>query len=408
MLAVHAADLHLGVANYAPINPATGLSRRIDDFFAAFDQAVEYALANEADLFLLCGDTFKDPNPNPTILKMFARRLARLSEAQVKTVIIVGNHDAPKEGRAAPPEPFIELKTPNVYFFSKPDLVDLECRSGDKARIFAIPYRHPVKVASEKRTDGTVLEREALARTFREQMEKEIEIFTRAGRKQANASVLVGHLSIEGATAGSERLWKVGEEFSVPPSAFETDVFDYVALGHVHRHQVIRSKIPIVYPGSIERVDFSEARESKGFVRVMIEKGLVEWKFIPVSTRSMYDIQVNCRSSKDPVLVVKESLRHSELDRAIVRLQLMIEEQPSTSQRDQIADLVKNAFWQEILYQKLAHEKVPIAGTLSGTLEPFQTLSKYLNTLKISESHRTLALKLGQQIIDETTAEVES
>ena len=97
MLIVHTADLHLGVGNYAPLNPSTGMSRRIDDFIFAFDQVIDYATQNDADMFLLCGDTFKDPNPNSTVLKMFANRLSRLSRENIQTVIILGNHDARQE-----------------------------------------------------------------------------------------------------------------------------------------------------------------------------------------------------------------------------------------------------------------------------------------------------------------------
>ncbi len=135
MLIVHTADLHLGVGNYERLNPSTGMSMRIDDFFLAFDQVIHYATQNNADMFLLCGDTFKDSNPNSTVLKMFANRLSRLSRENIQTVIILGNHDAPRGGRAAPPEPLIELNVPNVHYFSQPGFADFVCRSGERARI---------------------------------------------------------------------------------------------------------------------------------------------------------------------------------------------------------------------------------------------------------------------------------
>jgi len=408
MLIVHTGDLHLGVANYAPINPATGLSMRIDDFFTAFDEAVGYAVSNKADLFLLCGDTFKDPTPNPTILKMFASRLSRLAEAQIKTVIVAGNHDAAKEGRAAPPEPFIELKVPNVSFFSKPDFLDLECLSGETVRVFAIPYRHPVKLASDKKKGKTELDRGVLVQTFREQLEKEVQIFSRAGKKDADAGILVGHLSIEGAIAGSERIWQAGEEFSILPSTFDTDTFDYIALGHVHKHQAIKFKTPIVYCGSIERVDLSEAGENKGFICVEVKNGTAHWKFIKVSGRPMHDIQVDCRNAQNPVNEVKAAIGENTLKDSILRLQIVIEDVLAQTQRDEIANLTKDAFWQQLLYQKLAREKKATTGAFAGTLEPSQALTKYLKGIKINDDYRTLALKLGQQIIDETLAEAES
>jgi len=103
MLIIHTADLHLGISNYAPVNPSTGLSRRIDDFILALDRIVNYAIENRADMFLLCGDSFKDPNPNSTVLKMFATRLGRLSRENIQTVIILETMTRP-EGDA-PPHP---------------------------------------------------------------------------------------------------------------------------------------------------------------------------------------------------------------------------------------------------------------------------------------------------------------
>jgi exonuclease SbcD len=408
MLAVHTADLHLGITNYAPIDPATALSRRIDDFFASLDQIVDYAIANKADLFLLCGDTFKDPSPTPTLLKMFATRLARLSKEDIKTIIILGNHDAPKSGRAAPPEPFIELNVPNVTFLSKPDFTDVECRSGESARIFAIPFRHPVKLASDKKKGKTKLDKDLLAQTFREAIGREVDIFTRAGRKGADATILVGHLSIEGALAGSEKIWSTGEEYSVLPSTFDSETFDYIALGHVHKHQAIKSKTPIVYPGSIERVDIGEAEEEKGFVSVRIREGKTDWNFIKLQIRPMYNVKVDCTAATNPVDVVTEALGDKNVKDAIVNLELTVKNPLSTEQRDTIAGKLSGTFWEQIIYKRLPIEKRATTGAFGATLEPAQALNKYLKAVKITEKQRNLAVKMGQQIINETLEKAES
>ena len=408
MLVIHTGDFHLGESKHGPIDPATGMSKRIDDFFSAFDQIVDYAEKNKADLFLLCGDTFKDPVPNPTIMKRFASRLARLSNAAIRTVIIGGNHDAPRAGRAAPPEPFIELKTPNVYFYSNPDFLDLDTRSGEKVRLFIIPFRNPVRLASDIRKGKTGLDREVLVKAFREEIEREIEIFTQAGKKKSDVAILMSHLAVEGAQAGSEKIWQTGEEFSVLPSTFDTEIFDYVALAHIHKHQVINSKIPIVYPGSIERVDLGEAKEDKGFISIKAKKASVEWKFIKLSTRPMHNLQVDCRGVKDPVASVKEHLENKPVEGSIIRLRIILKDRLSDEKRSQIANLVGNAFWSQLDYQRSQVEKQVTKGAFGETLGPFEALTKYVKTLKISKDDKDLALKLGHQVINETTMEVET
>lgn len=408
MLIVHTADLHLGVGNYAPLNPSTGMSRRIDDFILAFDQVVNYATQNNADMFLLCGDTFKDPNPNSTVLKMFASRLSRLSRENIQTVIILGNHDAPRGGRAAPPEPLIELNVPNVHYFSQPGFTDFICRSGEKARVFALPYRHPVKVASDRTVGQTGLRKELMQQNYLEQVTKEIEIFAREGRNDADVCILTGHFTIQGVVAGSERNWTIDEEYALPPALFDTDVFDYIAMGHVHKHQEIQARTPIIYPGSIERVDLAEAEEDKGFVHVDIRDGSVSWKYIRLPTRTMHNLQIACKEKEDPILAVKAEIVNHLVKHAIVNLNITSPDQISPAQKSEINSLLKDAFWSQVHYVRLQTDKETVEGGFARTLEPAQALNEYLNSLKIPETKRNEAMKIGQQIIEETTTKAEA
>ena len=78
---------------------------------------------------------------------------------------------------------------------------------------------------------------------------------------------------VDTAQLGAERLLAVGKAFTIPLSMLTRDCFDYVALGHVHKHQVLCKDPYVVYPGSIERVDFSEEQEAKGYILVELERG---------------------------------------------------------------------------------------------------------------------------------------
>jgi exonuclease SbcD len=408
MLIVHTADLHLGVSNYAPLNPSTGMSRRIDDFILAFDHVIDHATRNNADMFLLCGDTFKDPNPNSTVLKMFASRLSRLSRENIQTVIILGNHDAPRGGRAAPPEPLIELNVPNVHYFARPGFTDFICRSGEKARVFSLPYRHPVKVASDKTVGQTGLRKELMERNYLDQVTDEIQTFTREGRNEADVCILTGHFTIEGVVAGSERNWTIGEEYTLPPAIFDKGLFDYIAMGHVHRHQAIKARAPIIYPGSIERVDLAEAEEDKGFVHVDIRDGSVSWKYIKLPTRTMHNLQIVCKEKEDPILAVKTAIATHPVEHAIVNLDITFSDRITPVQKSEINRLLKDAFWSEVHYVRLQADKETAEGTFVRTLEPAQALNEYLNSLSIPEARRNEAMKIGQRIIEEITTRAEA
>jgi exonuclease SbcD len=75
---------------------------------------------------------------------------------------------------------------------------------------------------------------------------------------------------------------------------------DYVALGHIHKHQDLSKggQPPIVYPGSIERIDFGEVREKKGFVLADVAKGNTKWQFVTLKTRRFVDLNIEADSAE--------------------------------------------------------------------------------------------------------------
>ena len=76
MRVLHFADLHIGVENYGRPLPELGWSSRMQDFLAAFDYLVDYALAEGVDAVVFAGDAYKDREPKQTQQREFARRLA--------------------------------------------------------------------------------------------------------------------------------------------------------------------------------------------------------------------------------------------------------------------------------------------------------------------------------------------
>jgi exonuclease SbcD len=91
----------------------------------------------------------------------------------------------------------------------------------------------------------------------------------------------------------------LGQELVLSGQVVRDRRFDYVALGHIHRHQELNGGThpPVVYPGSIERVDFGEANERKGFVLAEVSKGESKWEFYPLRTRPYLDIDIEPQSA---------------------------------------------------------------------------------------------------------------
>jgi len=404
---IHTADLHLGTTTYGIEDPSTGLNRRVQDFFVAFDQCVNYAIERNADVVLLCGDTFKDVSPSSTLLKMFANRIYQLTSKEIEVIVLLGNHDTPKTvGRAAPMEVFDELKLSRVHIFNKPDAIDLTSRDGVKLRIFALPYKHPIHVAAKAekaRLAKVELDTNELMAAFQAEIENNIRAFTKIGKGDAQVGILAAHLLVEGARRGAERVYILGAEFAVPSRMLQSDSFDFVALGHVHSYQTLPNKVPMVYSGSLEKVDFSEADEKKGFVDITYEGGMLQWKFVPVKTRRMINMELDCTETKDPTKLIAESIEKIKINDAIVRLILKI--RPSIHlDLDLIRERLVPAFWHQVKFER-TFEKPNEATAVWRSLNPHETLEQYLKAAKLSEDERRVVGRLGNEIIEEVLSE---
>ena len=111
MKIIHFSDLHIGYTRYSKgIDLETGLDNRIVDFLNTFDELVNYALEENIDLVIFAGDAYKDRNPSQTHQKEFAKRLLKLTKANIPVALVVGNHDMPgNKGRATALDIFLSL-----------------------------------------------------------------------------------------------------------------------------------------------------------------------------------------------------------------------------------------------------------------------------------------------------------
>src|SRR5690606_36990224 len=90
--------------------------------------------------------------------------------------------------------------------------------------------------------------------------------------------ILTAHASVQGAVYGGERMVMLGNDLVLSGSLVKNPKLDYVALGHIHKPQNLNgpgplpkdktpyAHPPVIYPGSIERVDFGESKDDKFFV----------------------------------------------------------------------------------------------------------------------------------------------
>lgn len=314
---LHLADLHIGVENYGRIDATSGLHTRLHDYLDRLDEAIAFGKAQAVDLVLIAGDIYKNRSPNPTHQREFARRIGGLSAAGIPVFMITGNHDISSSlGRAHSVEIFNTLAVDGVTVADRPAVHKIQTKSG-VLNIIALPWvtRHGLLTREDTRL--------ASFREIEAMLLLRIEQFITRIVEHLDTSVpcvLASHATIDGAQPGAERGMNLGSDLVLPRSIMNFDGIDYVALGHIHRHQSLGDNPPIVYAGSIERLDFGERNEEKGCVLVELERGNTRWQFHPLAARPFVSIDVDVRTSSDPQARIASAISRHDVQQAVVRV----------------------------------------------------------------------------------------
>ncbi len=329
---LHFADAHIDIANYGRHDPLSGLPLRVLDFLKALDTIIDTAIDERVDLVIFAGDAYKDRSPAPTFQREWGRRIMRLSRAGIPTILLVGNHDlSPAQGRAHALQEYDTLEVPHVHVIGKPALLLPEQLDGLQIQVMAIPWITRSMLMAAQPDESAELQ------TVHQEIEIRLSELIERWHERVDPNlplVLTAHGSVQGAVFGGERSVMLGNDLVLPGSLVRDPRLDYVALGHIHKAQNLNpgGHPPVVYPGSIERVDFGEARDEKGFIIAHVSRGKTEVETRQLSGRRFIDRAVDLakdQTGKASGLPTGEALfermaaalpHQQELEDAIVRL----------------------------------------------------------------------------------------
>jgi len=296
---VHVSDIHFGSGEgHGRLNPSTGLNVRFEDFAGALAKVVDYCIDQSVNVFLFSGDAYRNASPEPIYQMMFARELKRLSDAGIECVLLVGNHDQILKSTASHAmSVFQSLEVPRLRIIDRPMKILVDTTSG-ACQLIGLPYvtRHQLMtLESYGALSPAQLDRQIIAR---------IDDLLKGLYDQldpALPSVVTAHMTVDRAVAGIEQELLVGYTLTFPADIFIDKRIDYVALGHVHKHQIIRDQSPaIVYAGSLERVDFGEQAEDKGFVHVRLERNRTTYQFHSINPRPFVTVDADISGADQP------------------------------------------------------------------------------------------------------------
>jgi len=381
---LHFADTHIGMENYGKINPHTGISERVMDFLRRMSEIVDYAKEHDADLAIFAGDAFRTRQPDPTHQREFARRIKSLAE-QCPVVLLVGNHDIPTmTQKASSIEIFHTLEVDNVIVGRRDRLFRIETKRGP-VQVATIPYPVRQRLLSDLDTRGmSINQLDVLLRN-------QVDVLIRNLAEQVDPTipaVLAGHFGVMGARTGSEQYVMLGRDVAVLKSSLTDPIWDYVALGHIHYHQDLNPHgyPPVVYPGSIERVDFGEEHDPKGFCWVQLVRGATTYEFVELQARPFVTIRADVRGQTNPTQAIVSAIAQHPIDGAVVRLIVTAtaEEKALIRDREIAAALQPAAFVAAIQYDVERSTRLRLGVEHPEELGPLELLERYLQTKEIA------------------------
>jgi DNA repair protein SbcD/Mre11 len=403
---LHFADAHIDMAGQGRHDPQTGLPYRVMDFLKALDTIVDAAISEDVKLVIFAGDAYKDRTPVPTFQREWGKRILRLSRAGIMTLLVVGNHDlSPAVGRAHALQEFETLEVPNVKVISRPCLLGPEDLGGIPIQVIGIPW--VTRSAFMANMDSVQNGQAGILAELEEHITEFVLLLIEKASNDLPL-IMTAHASVQGAKFGSERSVMLGSDQTLSTGLVTNPKLDYVALGHIHKSQNLNenSHPPVIYPGSIERVDFGEAADEKYYVIAEIEKGKTSYRFCRLEGRPFFDRSVEIQANELNVMQrLIEALPSQEtMSGGMVRLTIYYPRELETLiDENTLRQHCEKAFEFHLLRKPQIQTRVrlPADQTISG-MAPLDLLKLYWKTVGIDHDAAQELDHIAQQIINPT------
>ncbi len=402
---LHFADVHVGMENYGKTDPESGLSTRVLDFLHRMDEMIDLAKQREVDLIIFAGDAFKTRNPNPTFQREFAYRILDLSQL-APVVLLIGNHDLhPTRLKASSIEIYETLRVPNVWVAGEYEGRVISTKNGD-IYVGAAPYPVRHRLLEIEATAGRTVAQ------IDELLQRELGIILDQMAVEADSHgdmprLLTGHFTVGGATVGSERQIMLGRDVAINLGDLADDRWDYVALGHIHKHQNLthgREGVPpVVYSGSIERIDFGEENDAKGCCFIELSRGGTTWEFVRLNAREFVTVWADLRESDNPTQDAADQIKRHRMRDAIVRMHVQLtQEQESAFNESAIREVFKQAgvFYLATIRKEVESPARSRLGMSPEGLTHAELLEKYLISRDIPAARREQLLLEAERVFE--------
>ena len=396
---LHISDIHIGMTNYGKLDKATGLNTRLLDFLNSLDSAVDFAIKERVDLFLFSGDAFKTRDPSPTEQREFAKRIKRVAKADIPVFLLVGNHDLPNAlGKANSLEIYKTLEVENVYVSSKPELLTLDLPGDKKIQIGTLPWMSEGQILPDK-DDQNDKSTESVHRRIRDKLSSEVRRLAKEA-KEGIPTIFTAHTTIAGAEFGGSRKVFIWSTVNLPLNIFNEGPWQYVALGHLHKYQVLNENPPVLYAGSIDRVDFGEEKEDKGFVLVELEEQ-AKYKFIETPARKFISVREEFYGTEEkPTEQIVKSIKQHDLKESVVKIILRLpQEMDELIDEQEIRRVCSSAYFYAGVEKDYIEKSRDGQFDYLESLTPLELLERYLTSRKTDPKRKERLLRLAKDLV---------
>jgi exonuclease SbcD len=324
--------------------------------------------------------------------------------------LLIGNHDlSPSIGRANAIQEFETLQVPYVRVIAKPELVTSE-QLGIPAQVIGLPWVSRSGLMASLETDQA-----APAEIF-SQIEERLAALVQGYLEAIDPSlpvILTAHASVQGATYGAERMVMLGADLVLPGSLVKDPRLDYVALGHIHKPQNLNEgqHPPVIYPGSIERVDFGEANDDKFFIVAEVGRGKtnVEWRKLK-HVRPFVETYLILESAENVSEQLKSALPGAKkIKDAIVKLTV---EYPRDFEKlineAELREHTSEAFEFHLVKRPQIEARIRLPNDQSiASLTPLELLDVYWKANHTDASEADMLQKLAGQVLSDENSQGE-
>ena len=268
MKILHTSDWHLGQKF---INHDRDQEHKL-----ALDWLVQLIIDQNVECLIVAGDIFDTFNPSSGALNLYYDFLEDLRETNCRyTVIVGGNHDSPSMLNA----PRRLLKSMNVHVVGatavddiSDEIIELRNEKGElEIMVGAVPFLRDRDLIYATTGESGLERIERIKKGIFNHYQTIGEALTKY--QKAKIPILAtGHLYASGAEASEKQdNIYIGDKSNIKAKDF-SKVFDYVALGHIHRPQKIGGLETVRYSGSIIPLSFSEIKDEKKVVLLDFDK----------------------------------------------------------------------------------------------------------------------------------------